>query len=41
MARAQAKDKALKQLWRDAKDRGYKPESDESTKRPSRPSWCN
>lgn len=26
---AQAKDKALKQLWRDAKDRGYHPESDE------------
>ncbi len=26
---AKAKDKALKQLWRDAKDRGYKPEDDE------------
>ncbi len=26
---AKAKDKAVKQLWRDAKDRGYKPESDE------------
>ena len=26
---ARAKDKALKQLWRDAKDRGYKPESDD------------
>jgi hypothetical protein len=26
---AKAKDKALKQLWRDAKDRGYQPESDE------------
>ena len=26
---AKAKDKALKQLWRDAKDRGYKPESDD------------
>ena len=24
-----AKDKALRQLWRDAKDRGYKPESDD------------
>ena len=26
---ARAKDKALRQLWRDAKDRGYKPESDD------------
>ena len=26
---AKAKDKALRQLWRDAKDRGYKPESDD------------
>ena len=26
---AHAKDKALKQLWRDAKDRGYQPEGDE------------
>ena len=26
---AKAKDKALKQLWRNAKDRGYKPESDD------------
>jgi chromosome segregation ATPase len=26
---AKAKDKALRQLWRDAKDRGYQPESDD------------
>ncbi len=26
---AKAKEKALRQLWRDAKDRGYKPESDD------------